>query len=240
MKNTLLNIYNLGQLWKLAGTASKGFKEHSNYSLSTVKNSEWPNRIWTNNALSQDTIQDIKSEMNRNKHITFSYFNDLRREPKLIHNGGFKLKSIQYGMSLPLHSKFKIEKNLILKKVNDKANAVLWSQAFHNAFGYKISAETISKTSDTINYYLIMNKDILVGTIILLATNKTLGIHSLGIIPSERKKGYGKEIIHTVLNRAIDESYDLATLQASKMAKNMYSNMGFSLDFLMENYSLKP
>ena len=88
-------------------------------------------------------------------------------------------------------------------------------------------------------YYLIMNEETLVGTIVLLGTNATIGIHSLGIIPSQRKKGYGKEIMHTVLNRAIDETYDMATLQASEMARNMYANMGFSLDFIMENYTLK-
>lgn len=177
--------------------------------------------------------------MNRNKQITFSYFNHHGRKPSLIDKSGFKLKSIQYGMSLPLNSKFKVEKSLVLKKVGDKVNAVLWSQAFHNAFGYKIAAETISNTCENIEYYLIMNEEILVGTIVLLATNTTIGIHSLGIIPSQRKKGYGKDIMHTVLNRAIDETYDLATLQASEMAKNMYTNMGFSLDFIMENYTLK-
>ena len=60
-----------------------------------------------------------------------------------------------------------------------------------------------------------------------------------GIIPSQRKKGYGKEVMYNVLNLLIDNNYDLATLQASEMAKNMYSKMGFSLDFIMENYKLK-
>lgn len=239
MKHKLLNIYNLGQLWKLAGSSLNGFKENTSYSVSTINNSEWPNRIWVKNNLSKETIQEIKSEMSLNKQIKFSYFNDDEEEVSLIHNNSFKLKSTQYGMSLPLHSKLKVEKNLILKKVSDKVTLELWSQIFQDAFGYKISVETISNTSDTIEYYLIMNKKAVVGTIIILATDTTLGIHSLGIIPSQRKKGYAKEIVSTILNKAIDSNFKLATLQASEMAKNMYIKLGFSIDFIMYNYTLE-
>ncbi len=240
MKKTTLNIHNLVLLWELAGKSSGGFKNGTAYSVSTVENSDWPNRIWVNNTISQATIQDIKSEMNNNNQITFSHFNEENKETIVMHDYGFKIKSLQYGMSLSLNSKFNIENNLILDRVHDTMNAKFWSTAFYEAFRYKIAAETIIKTSDTIEYYLVKNEQILVGTIILFVTNNTVGIHSLGIIPSQRKKGYAREIMNTVLNMAIDRNYHLATLQASEMAKNMYAKMGFSLGFMMENYTLKP
>lgn len=238
MNKSALNIYNLQHLWKLAGGASNGFKTNKSYAISAVADTEWPNKIWIKTEISQKIIEDLKSEMNQNKSITFSYFRKCEEEISFI-KGHFNLKSIQYGMSLELNSKFITKKNLVLKRVQDKLNATIWSQAFFESFGYQIDEKTISITNKDIEYYLITNKNELVGTIILLKTNRTIGIHGLGIIPSQRKKGYAREIISEILNKSIDQNYDLATLQASRMAKNIYTNLGFSLDFIMENFSLK-
>ena len=73
----------------------------------------------------------------------------------------------------------------------------------------------------------------------MYTTGKTLGVHALGIDPDQRKQGYATEIMHHVLNKGIDQGASTATLQASEMAKNMYLKMGFTHDFLMENYQLK-
>ncbi|WP_425076951.1 GNAT family N-acetyltransferase [Psychroserpens sp. S379A] len=239
MKHNTLNTHNLGLLWTLAGTAFDGFKEGKGYFVSLVENSEWPNRIWVNKKLTPELMTSVISEMKANNQITFSHFNENKSETSLLEGSELQLKSLQYGMSLPLNSKFIIERTLTLDRVDSLVKAKLWSRAFKEAFQYNISSQTIVKTCDAIAYYLVKQEDTLVGTIILFGSNNTIGIHSLGIIPSQRKKGYAKEIMHHVLNMAIDKNYDLATLQASEMARQMYAKMGFSLDFMMENYILK-
>ncbi|MEM1260225.1 MAG: GNAT family N-acetyltransferase [Bacteroidota bacterium] len=239
MNKTQLNIHNLGQLWEIAGKASDGFKKGDGYFVSMSENGEWPNRIWVTETLFEETIADIASEMKRYKPITFSHFNEMEIDPALLQEHGFELKSEQYGMSLPLNSKFEVKKTLKLERVSSSENAKLWSQAFYGAFQYEISSDTIGKAMEDIPFFLVKNDETLVGTLILFATDKVLGIHSLGILPTERKKGYAKEIMHHVLNRAIEDHYHLATLQASEMAKNMYAKMGFTFDFMMKNYTLK-
>ncbi len=239
MKNTALNINNVTHLWKVAGEAFEGYKENSSYEYSLIKNSEWPNRIWTNKVLTKDAADEIKLEMEKDQRLTFSFFNKGNEKSALLTGDGFTLKSKQYGMSLPLESKFKIEKNIDFVRVNDKVNALLWSSTFFEAFKYRVGVETIIKTSKEVQYFLVYHQQEIVGTIALLITNDVIGIHSLGILPSQRKKGLAKEIMHYVLNNSIEQNHRLATLQASEMAKNIYLKMGFSIDFIMENYTLK-
>lgn len=236
MKNTRLNIDNLTSLWTLAGQNFEGFTEHVDYSLSAIENSEWPNKIWTNQALTPKSISAIKKNMD---NLVFSFFNEQKEPNSLIKNADFKLKFCQYGMSLSLIKRFRTEKKLKFIRVHEETNAQLWSTSFSKAFGYSISIETILKTNEDIQYYLIYHQENLVGTIVLFITNKVAGIHCLGILPSQRKKGFATEIMHHVMNMIIDQDCNLAVLQASEMAKNIYLKMGFSIDFLMENYILK-
>ena len=239
MNTTQLNIHNLGQLWETAGKASDGFKKGDGYFVSMAENGEWPNRIWATETLSEETMADIDSEMNTFKQIMFSHFNETETETTLLKEHGFELKSEQYGMSLQLSSKFEVEKTMELERVNSYENAKLWSQAFYDAFQYEISLDTIVNAMEDIPFFLVKNEEALVGTLILFAAGKVLGIHSLGIRPTQRKKGYAKEIMHHVLNNAIEKNYAQATLQASEMAKNMYALMGLTFDFMMKNYKLK-
>jgi predicted acetyltransferase len=86
---------------------------------------------------------------------------------------------------------------------------------------------------------LIYDYEDIVGTVICHQTQNTIGIHSLGILPNMRGKGYATEIMYNVLNKGLEQGCNLATLQASKMAKSMYEKMGFTTEFIMRNYKLK-
>lgn len=174
--------------------------------------------------------------MHKENGLSFSYFNeDTKKSPS---NNNFTLKSLQYGMSLPLKTKFEIQNSVNLQKVTNKQSSALWSSAFYNAFKYKISTETVIKTKNEIQYFLVYHKDEIVGTVVLFNTDKVAGIHSLGILPSKRKLGFANETMCQILNIAIDQNLSLATLQASEMAKEMYVEMGFSNDFIIKNYQL--
>jgi drug/metabolite transporter (DMT)-like permease len=230
------NIQNLTSLWETAGKEFDKFSKDNNICIANISNSDWPNRIWTDQKISKKIIGEIKLKMHKENGLVFSYFNeDTKKSPS---NNNFTLKSVQYGMSLPLNTKFEIQNSVNLQKVTNKQSSALWSSAFYNAFKYKISTETVIKTKNEIQYFLIYHKDELVGTAVLFNTDKVAGIHSLGILPSKRKLGFANETMCQILNIAIDQNLSLATLQASEMAKKMYVEMGFSNDFIIENYQL--
>ncbi|KAB7529074.1 GNAT family N-acetyltransferase [Flagellimonas olearia] len=239
MNTTVLNIENLTQLWSIAGETFHGHKNHEGIHTSTIENSQWPNRIWTDAVLSEKSLQKIKAQMERNKGMTFSHFNLNSTKNSSIAEAGFSLKSLQYGMSLSLEGKFETQKSIEFVRVTQDLEAETWSSTFYRAFHYRISPETPLKTASKIPYFLVYYKKQLVGTVIMYTTGKTLGVHALGIDPEQRKQGYATEIMHHVLNKGIDQGASMATLQASEMAKNMYLKMGFTHDFLMENYQLK-
>ncbi|WP_348747712.1 GNAT family N-acetyltransferase [Tenacibaculum sp. 190524A02b] len=134
--------------------------------------------------------------------------------------------------------KYQFHNPLNFIQVHNKEEAILWSDTFYQAFNYIISVETLLKTLKDIQYFLVFNEEEIIGTVVLFNTYKIAGIHSLGIIPSQRNKGFASKIMKEIINLAIDKNMDTAILQASEMAKNMYLNLGFTFDFLMENYLL--
>lgn len=238
MRNTTLNIDNLTALWKTASTPFQGSFNSNGFEYAYIEDTEWPNRVWMNKQ-SSPLPENIKEKLGNKHHsLTLSLFGVNNKRTSIENNDRLQLKSSQYGMSLKLDHKFKIQTRLELKKVEHIAEAKKWSNAFFMAFGYEISAKIVLKTKDHISFYLVYFKKELVGTVVLFITNKVAGIHSLGILPHKRKQGFATETMHHILNKAIDLNLSLATLQASEMAKAIYLKMNFSVDFIMENYTL--
>ncbi len=239
MNTIQLNIKNLTHLWATAGQSFQNYIEAQPIYISKIDGSQWPNRIWTNALLSEESIEKIISTMQTHDGLTFSYFNTTSTQHPLLTGNSFMLKSLQYGMSMELTDKFETQKSITLKKVTNKTDSVLWSKAFYNAFNYHISPEVVLKTIHVVPYFIAFYKNECIGTVILHVTNNVLGIHSLGIIPKQRKQGFALEIMHHAINNAINHNLSIVILQASQMAKDMYQKIGFSIDFLMENYQLK-
>lgn len=236
------NILNLTSLWKSATKPFNTYNEDKNISYCFIPNSQWPNKTWLKTEHNITILNEIKlllkSELDG---LIFSYFDiDNEEQNKIIFDyHGFYESSMQFGMSLRLKEKVKTSKLLKLQLITNIDDCKTWSQTFQKAFGYQISEETINKTYHNINYYLIYDQEQIVGTVISHQTNSTIGIHSLGILPHMRGNGYATQIMHHLLNKGLEQGCNLATLQASKMAKSMYEKMGFTTEFIMRNYKLK-
>ncbi len=65
-----------------------------------------------------------------------------------------------------------------------------------------------------------------------------IGIHSMGIIPEMRGKGFAEQMMRTILNQAVEQGFERATLQASSMGKGLYLKLDFEQQFAMSNYGL--
>ena len=233
------NIQNLTTLWKKASWEFNEFSKDNNSCIAKIYNTDWPNRIWTDQKISKEIIEEIKLKMKKENGLTFSYFNENTKKSPSIRDNNLSPKWIQYGMSLTLKKKFETQNSINLQKVTNKEHSEVWSETFYKAFQYVISAETVFRTKNDIQYFLIYNQEMLVGTVVLFISNKVAGIHSLSILPIARQQGFATQAMYHILNIAFDHKISLATLQASQMAKEMYVEMGFSIDFLMENYQLK-
>ncbi|MHA7842441.1 MAG: GNAT family N-acetyltransferase [Winogradskyella sp.] len=237
------NISNLIDLWKNATQPFNTYNEDEFIGYCFISNSQWPNKIWLKETHNISILNDISLLLkSRLDNLTFSYFDkDSDRVNLIFDYYGFDQVSSQHGMSLVLKELplFKTKIPLKFELVTDSNKSGIWSKTFELSFGYKISEETINKTFQKTNYYNIYFNNEIAGTVICHKTSKTLGVHSLGIIPTMRGKGLATQIMYNILNEAKVNGSELATLQASQMAKSMYEKMGFKTDFLMRNYKLK-
>ena len=234
------NIKNLTSLWETAGTTFNAYYKTLDFEFCEIKGSEWPNRLWIDQDITQRNVDLIKKKLaNTPSNITLPIWNlEDKNEGSILEHNGFNLKFEQVGMSLKTDKPFKIKTNVKIQLVTNLTETKLWSKLFKKSFGYEISSETIAKTLNVINYYIAYHDGLAVGTAILHKTNNVVGVHSVGIPPEMRRRGYAEKIMKLLINIAIENGNELITLQASNMGKGLYLKLGFKEQFLIKNYVL--
>jgi ribosomal protein S18 acetylase RimI-like enzyme len=235
------NIKNLTSLWETVGISFDSFYKTPDFEYCEIKDSEWPNRLWLDQNITQATIDLIKEKLATiPSNITLPIWNIYdKKEDTILELNGFNLKFEQVGMSLKLDKSFDIKSNVKIQLVTTDTEAKLWSELFIKSFGYKTSSETIIKTLNEINYYIAYHDSLAVGTAIMHKTNNVMGIHSVGIPPEMRRRGYAEQIMKLLINIAVENRNEYITLQASNMGKNLYLKLGFEEQFLIKNYVLQ-
>ncbi|WCO02291.1 GNAT family N-acetyltransferase [Psychroserpens ponticola] len=241
MNNIKSNIQNLTSLWQ---TVSKPFNSYfieTNFKYSLIENSEWPNRLWLNQEINKDVITLVKEKLlSISTNLTIPYWDIYNSDSfKILEQNGFILKFEQTGMSLKSSQIFTELKGLSLHKVSTKKEAKLWSILFSKSFGYFTNPELLIKSQKNTNYYIAYDQNIAVGTGILHTTGNVSGIHSVGIIPQQRQKGYAEQIMKLLINQSIKIDSDFITLQSSDMGKGLYLKLGFEEQFTIKNYALQ-
>lgn len=232
------NTNNLISLWQQATTPFQSYFEEKELGYCFIENSQWPNRVWSKGALTEETLSQISQLIDKHQQLTFSYFDTTNgAELNWLKDKHFSEKSVQYGMALKLEQDYKKSDQVSLQRVQTRTAISNWCKAFKQAFNYEISEETIEQTFRAIPYFNIIYQQQVVGSVILYKTKQVTGFHSLGIIPEARGKGLAVEAMNSSLNLAQRWQSEYVTLQASPMAKRMYENFGFSTQFMMRNYS---
>lgn len=242
-KNNLIkdNIDNLTALWKTVGLPFKKYFERPEFNYCEIENSDWPNRLWFTKDLTPDSIKKALNTLNSiNKKLTLPYWDIYdSKSYKFLEKSGFTILFEQVAMVLKMSEQYEFEQSLELKRVLDLEGADLWEKIYPQSFGYKISSETVLKTCNNIEYYLAYNQYQPIGTSIVFKTNGVSGIHGVGVIPEMRRKGFAEEIMKNVLNKSLLSGSKYATLQASKMGKDLYLKLGFEEQFGIKNYILQ-
>ncbi|MDX1768028.1 MAG: GNAT family N-acetyltransferase [Arenibacter troitsensis] len=229
------NINNLTSLWSLAGIMDGQFLDDENFAISTVSESDWPNKIWFHRPPTLELLEEILNRYER-KGITFPIWQNIAPE-EVLKSHGLSIKNELTGMSIQLKDNHYHTGKLSFQKVSDANSAMLWSKLFRKAFGYFISPKTVELTMDRVDYLFGNHGPYSIGTaVIYMDTPKVAGIHSIGVVPNHRRKGYAADLLNHVLDLATQQGAIHATLQASSMAKELYLKTGFQEDFLIQNF----
>ena len=134
------NKYNLTSLWKLAGEKANAYQASNQFDVVTVNYSEWPNRLWFHNDITEESLNTAMSNfIDAPTRLIIPYWDIYKSSSEqLLVNQGFKLQFEQVAMSLKLEKVFNSTTQITLEKVASESDAELWSEKFKSAFNYLI------------------------------------------------------------------------------------------------------
>lgn len=229
------NIQNPTSLWRYAGTVCGYVYETEEYVVSSIPKSDWPNKFWLKQ-LNTSFEKPVFPKSLFNEEITFVQW-ELNGQKKVNIPDGLEIKNELKGMSIDLDDLDFNDYQVKIERVRDEYFALLWSRLFQKAFGYRILPSTIIKTMNDISYYVAHFQDQPVGTVVLYQQDHDVaGIHSMGIPPEFRRKGFAESILKQILDLARRQGAKHAVLQASDMGKGLYLKTGFREDFRLINF----
>ena len=236
------NIDNLTSLWRLASGPFGAYRKSGTFNIVELAFSEWPNRIWQDEEGGNFSAEDLRNTLQQcSAKLTLTKWNssqcDEHREAADL---GLILKSVQTGMSLNLQNYAVQPSNgsLILDKVDNKEKAALWSDVFRQCFDYFISPKIVEAIKDDAAYYILHNKLSTLGCVATFIKDNQIGIHSLGVLDSYRKKGFAEAAMHILLQEAKNNGLVNAHLQASMFGFGIYKRIGCVELFKMCNYRI--
>ena len=235
------NIHNLTSLWSTVGKQVGAFSEDHTFSKVSTHKGQWPNKLWTFQPLDQVKISQAKSIMQASPvKLSMPYWSHKGTDGfQLLDKEGFVLSSEQIGMSLKSDKAFSSTAGFTLEKVTDERSAYQWSSLFKLAFGYEIHHALLLPAHDKVEFLIASYQEEHIGTGILHFTdNKVAGIHSMGILPTQRRKGFAEMMMKEMLNKALSRGCEYSTLQASAMGKGLYLKLGFQEQFTQYNFEM--
>lgn len=229
------NVENILSLWTMVSTPFNANYNRKNYDYCYLPFSEWPNRLWSWN-FTPDVLDNAINEIRNGKEsLKISCWED---NHELFLSRGLEQRFQQTAMSLQLTERPVYEKRLQLIRVANEEQAKHWVDTFTVPFGYRIHEDIVARSCDKVQFYLVFLENALIGTALLHIQDGIAGIHSVGIIPEVRKRGYAEEIMNILIDMAIDSNASHCVLQASAMGKGIYTRLGFTEDFLFTHYIL--
>jgi len=197
--------------------------------------------MWFNQAITPTAVEQVLANIpagNTTLRLT-GWDIDNKHWYQAIEAKGYPLISEQAGMSLPLQQSFTNNNLLQYSEVSTAAEAAVWSDVFKQAFNYHVNKNIILQTQGVLYFYLAYYQQQPVGTAVVNFTGDIAGIHSMGVIPNMRRKGFAEAIMQFVLNKSMAGNARYATLQASNMGKGLYLKMGFEEQFTIKSYKVR-
>lgn len=103
---------------------------------------------------------------------------------------------------------------------------------FYSIFGFSNSAK--------LKHFICFYNGVPVGTSSVFYGSEVAGVYNVSTVKSARKKGIGTQVtIHALLS-ALEYGFNIGVLISSKMAENIYQQIGFKVNGSYSIYSLIP
>ncbi|NTS78823.1 GNAT family N-acetyltransferase [Catenovulum sp. SM1970] len=217
------NINNMNVYWQALGAKSEGgyFINHT-----------WPNKIWSAN-LSLDLNEQSKLLNAGQSLMTVDVISEdeLATSPVVL-KGQLVMMDLDLttgSNATPSQTDLSKQGRAIVQ-VEDQAQADLWTEACSKAFNYQIDKDAIRQfIQDENSFVLALTIDgEIAATAIGYLTGDTLGIHQVGTVPDFRKQGAAAQLMHYLLEIAVEKSCTTVSLQASKAGFHLYQKLGFN------------
>lgn len=145
---------------------------------------------------------------------------DKRREIK-----GFYLKLDQFtppsSYSLTFKQAESLEQLRQVAEIDEKPNLDFFEKLYKNA------PPVLFRDDACYQMYIGYKDQVAVTRAIIVFHANAAGIYHLATLPSERKKGYGTQLMQYLLQKAKEKGYFLSVLEAAKDTENMHERLGF-------------
>ncbi len=191
-------------------------------------------------------------DLYKSKNLPFSWWIGERDEPEglageLIRQG-LSPKEDDIGMSLSLEgmSFSRSVKELSIERIETRERLVDFAKVVVAAGVYPLIYEQLLSEIPPVLYhdgapfeiYVGYFENLAVVTGILVLHANVAGIYYIMTDPSFRKRGFGTEMMISLLLRAKERGYRLATLQASESGRSLYQKLGFEQNCHFVEYAL--
>ena len=233
-------INNITSLWKAASLPFQALHEFPAFSYCAIEGVSWPNKLWFHKDLTEASLQQAFTAVPALIHqLSIPHWDVYGTDSwKILEAKGYVVRSQATGMWMPLQEPFELNGQLQFEPVTNMPAAILWKDIFFQSFNYLIPEDIVMQSRHAIHYYVAFHENQPVGCAMLFMTGKVAGIHSVGVLPAMRRKGFANEIMRFLLNEAIELNSSHAVLHASQMGKDLYLKLGFEEAFAVRNYVL--
>ncbi|PWQ94684.1 GNAT family N-acetyltransferase [Leucothrix arctica] len=229
-----LNIDNLTSLWKkMSGEVSS--------QEPLRKCTEWPYRVWVDWGDSTTHLETSFVDLPKNAVVTvWGNVDKPSTLEELLLKASWPILFTQVAMVLALDEYAVPESKVMpLREVKTTYDLRRWVAVASASFGYQVSESVIEKLTndDSIKLLFLEREGEVVATALLYKTGGVIGIHQVGVLPSERGQGLAYEVMLQVIKVCKEWRGQYISLQASAMGLSTYQRLGFESQFEIRNYS---
>ncbi|HWA83393.1 MAG TPA: GNAT family N-acetyltransferase [Fimbriimonadaceae bacterium] len=144
--------------------------------------------------------------------------------------GGLTLSHLTSGMGMDLrHYRPGNVEGVV--EVKDVATLAEWSEAVLAAFGMPAEFGSVFtncyEPDGPIRYFYLESDGKPSAASMSFYGAGVAGIYCVGVVPEARRRGFGERVMNACLEGALEDGYDVAVLQSSRMGVPLYEKLGF-------------
>ncbi|MGD9000000.1 MAG: GNAT family N-acetyltransferase [Granulosicoccaceae bacterium] len=235
------NIDNLTRLWRAMGSHPCTLEGMAGFEISTG----WPYRCWPATSVAVHAATGHGMQQLHEQYFV-PVWQIENTQVVCLHSmltaNGFQIVSGQTAMALALDSHSITTPHApLLQRITSQQAIRTWTAVASRAFGYDIDPSVFMTIAvyPELSLYLACVDAQPAATVMLFKTGDVIGVHQLGVLPEFRGQGLARRLMHEVIALCKGMAARHITLQASSAAERLYTGLGFTRQFRIENYQYR-